>query len=435
MAIKNNTVAVADGGGSLRDRDSTYKAYTADSVAAKRNAAAQAQTADRNNQQTTTTSGSGKTINTNAINTAVKGITDGINKVVNAATSSGGGGGGGGGSSSAPAATPNYDTTVPNVFGDTVDPELLSEYQKAMSALENMKGQTPTYGNRYDEQIQSLYQQIMNRGPFKYDSKTDPLYQQYVQDYTMQGKMAMKDTIGQAAGLTGGYGSSYGQAVGQAVYDQYLQKLADVLPETYGMALDAYNAEGNRLNQNLSTTVGLEQSDYSKYLDKLNQYNTDLDRAYAQEDLAYNRMNAKEKENYNRQLDQLDIQGNNYNRLVNLIAMGYKPTKADYNAAGLSEAQGAALLGAYMPQAKTVYVSTGGTNNGGGNGGGGDGGDGKIAGGQGIPYSEYAGYMRAITTGGNANAAAASIPQSAWNNMTDAQKKDLQAALQRKMGV
>lgn len=269
----------------------------------------------------------------------------------------GGGGGGGGSEDSSPSTpAPSYDKTVPNVFGDTSDPGLTAQYQNAMSALEAMKGKAPVYGSQYDAQIKKLYEQIMGRGPFKYDQKTDPLYQQYVQDYTTQGKMAMRDTMGQAAALTGGYGSSYGQAVGQQQYDQYLQRMADILPQTYGMALDAYNAEGNRLNQNLETTTNLERSDYDKYLDTLNQYNIDVNRAQNDVDTWYDRMVAQEKLNYSRQLDQYDMQKDQYNRLMQLISMGYTPSKEEYNAAGLSEAQGEALRGAYMPEPQTVYV-------------------------------------------------------------------------------
>lgn len=275
-------------------------------------------------------------------------------------TGGGGGGGAGGGSEDSSPSTPapSYDRTVPNVFGDTSDPGLTVQYQNAMSALEAMKGKAPVYGSQYDAQIKNLYEQIMGRGPFKYDQKTDPLYQQYVQDYTTQGKMAMRDTMGQAAALTGGYGSSYGQTVGQQQYDQYLQRMADILPQTYGMALDAYNAEGNRLNQNLETTTNLERSDYDKYLDTLNQYNIDVNRAQNDVDTWYDRMVAQEKLNYSRQLDQYDMQKDAYNRLMQLMSMGYTPTKAEYNAAGLSEAQGEALRGAYMPapETQTVYV-------------------------------------------------------------------------------
>ena len=122
-------------------------------------------------------------------------------------------------------------------------------YDSALAALERKQGEAPHYDSRYDEQIRQLYEQITGRRPFRYDSATDPLYQQYAQRYTEQGAQAMRDTMGRAAALTGGYGSSYAQSVGQQQFDAYLRRLADVLPQTYGMALDAYRAEGDELQR------------------------------------------------------------------------------------------------------------------------------------------------------------------------------------------
>ncbi len=345
-----------------------------------------------------------------------------------------GGGGSGAAAGSTPASTPvmqdvnpnnllanpNIDSSLPqyqfsNDYGvqfnaPTADPELAALYNRAMQTLEEAKGQRPTYGSQYDEQIKSLYDQIMGRGQFKYDSKTDPLYQQYVQDYTQQGKMAMRDTMGRAAALTGGYGSSYAQAVGQQTYDQYLQRMADVLPETYGMALDAWEKEGDQLSEKLATTQELEKTDYNRYLDKLQQHNTDVDRAQTDADTAYNRMIRADETAYGRAVDQynrdlteaerkygrevdeynrllqenklsydramdaydIDMANRKYNqstqdayydRLLGLMSAGYTPTAEDYANAGLTVAQGEALRGAYAPQTdpepevKTVHVN------------------------------------------------------------------------------
>ena len=260
---------------------------------------------------------------------------------------------------SAPAA--NYDQTRPDsVFGNTTDPELLSQYQAAMQALQEAMGKTPQYGSQYDAQIQSLYEQIIGRKPFKYDQNTDPLYQQYKQDYIRDGQMAMRDTMGQAAGLTGGYGSSYAQAVGQQQYDQYLQKLGDVLPETYGMALDAYKTEGDQLNQQLATTTALEQADYQKYLDALKQHNTDVGFLAQQAETAYGHMTDAEQQAYKQQMDQYELQHDYYNQLLQLMQAGYQPSKDDFNAAGISEAQGMALwdsLHPVAPEPQYVYIT------------------------------------------------------------------------------
>ena len=217
-----------------------------------------------------------------------------------------------------------------------------------MAALEAMKGAAPTYGSRYDAQIQSLYAQILGRDGFRYDSETDPLYQQYVQDYTQQGKLAMQDAMGKAAALTGGYGSSYAQAVGQQQYDAYLQRLADILPQTYGMALEAWKAEGEGLQDKLSTASELEKSDYQRYLDALGQHNLDVQRAQNDADTAYERMSEAEKTAYARQLDRYGIANDYYSKLVRLIGIGYVPTAEDYKRAGISQAQGAALRANYL---------------------------------------------------------------------------------------
>ena len=241
-------------------------------------------------------------------------------------------------------------------------------YDSALAALERKQGEAPHYDSRYDEQIRQLYEQITGRRPFRYDSATDPLYQQYAQRYSEQGAQAMRDTMGRAAALTGGYGSSYAQSVGQQQFDAYLRRLADVLPQTYGMALDAYRAEGDELQRRYELAAGLEKSDYERYLDSLGQYNRDLALARADVDDArealrygdetaysravddYNRRVAADKLAYSREQDA-------YERLVKLLAAGYTPSAEEYAQAGMSPAQGAALL-APAESEPTVIVRT-----------------------------------------------------------------------------
>ena len=183
------------------------------------------------------------------------------------------------------------------------DPDAKLRYESALAELEALRDAAPRYDSRYDEQIRSLYKQLTSRGPFRYDSAADPLYQQYRQSYVQLGQNAMRDTMGQASGLTGGYGSSYAQSVGQQQYDAYLRRLADVLPETYGMALQSWQAEGQDLQRRYSAAAALEQSDYERYLDELAQYNRSLDRARSDLDTAYERQFAEDERAYRRAVD------------------------------------------------------------------------------------------------------------------------------------
>lgn len=135
-------------------------------------------------------------------------------------------------------------------------------------------------GGKYGQQMDAAMQNILNRKPFVYDMNADELYQQYKDRYIRQGQQAMADTMGQAAMLTGGYGNSYAQTVGQQTYNNYMQALNDRVPELYQLALQRYQAEGDRLNTNyglLSNAYGRERGEYEY---NSAQWQAALDRAY-----------------------------------------------------------------------------------------------------------------------------------------------------------
>lgn len=150
------------------------------------------------------------------------------------------------------------------------DPISDAAYNQAIYALNSVQSNFPKYKGTYDGQLADLYQKITNRGPFNYDLNADMLYQQYRDQYTDLGKLAMEDTMGQAAGLTGGYGSTYGQAVGQQQYEQYLDRLNDVIPDLYDRAYNRWLNEGDQLTQQYSILGNLADRDYDRYNDEYN---------------------------------------------------------------------------------------------------------------------------------------------------------------------
>ena len=177
----------------------------------------------------------------------------------------------------------------------------------------------PTYQGTYDQQLNELYQQIVNRDKFSYNINEDALYQQYVDQFTTQGKLAMQDAMGQAAAMTGGYGNSYAQSVGQQAYQGYLQQLNQVVPELYGMAYDQYRNEGQDLLNQYAMLGEMRDTEYMRYQDQLNQY--------------WNERNFQ----YQQGQDE-------YNKLAELIvSTGYIPTAEEMAAAGMSEGQLKAL--------------------------------------------------------------------------------------------
>ena len=117
-----------------------------------------------------------------------------------------------------------------------------------------------------DRELDALYAAISGRR-FSYDPYSDPLYRSYAARYVQNGRMAMRDTMGQAAALTGGYASSYGQAVGQQQYDEYLRALSEAMPELYQMAYQRYSAEGEALRGAYDMANARRESDYARERD------------------------------------------------------------------------------------------------------------------------------------------------------------------------
>ena len=155
--------------------------------------------------------------------------------------------------------------------GDIAD---LWEQQKNYGSYDYGEA-APVYNNRYDDTIQDLIQGILNREDFSYDPATDPLYQNYRKQYTREGQRATADTMGQAAAASGGIPSSYATTAAAQAGNYYAAQMTDKIPELYQLAYNQYLNDYNMQLSDLGVVQGAEQSDYDKYLNELNQYNTD----------------------------------------------------------------------------------------------------------------------------------------------------------------
>ena len=149
---------------------------------------------------------------------------------------------------------------------------------QAQKALEEQQQKKPgAYQSQWQQTLQTLLDQIQDRPGFSYDVGTDPLWDQYKQQYISQGRQAMMDTMGQAAALTGGYANSYAQTAGQQAYGDYLQKLNNRLPELYSMALERYRLEGDELLQQYELAARQEEQEYGIYQDSVDRYFRELE--------------------------------------------------------------------------------------------------------------------------------------------------------------
>ena len=190
-----------------------------------------------------------------------------------------------------PVETPTPPAELKYAESDYASSDAVKQAEAMLS--QQLSAKPGEYQSQWQAQLNDTINKILNREEFSYDLNGDALYQQYKDQYTTKGKLAMQDTMGQAAALTGGYGNSYASTAGNQAYQGYLQQLNEVVPELYQLALDRYNQEGQDLYNQYSLLGAQEEQDYGRFRDQYadwqterdylaNQYNTERDFAYGQ---------------------------------------------------------------------------------------------------------------------------------------------------------
>lgn len=171
-----------------------------------------------------------------------------------------------------------------NPWGDSRDKQWQSSSASRPKRTDSIEPFTyesaPTYTSKYQDQIDELLGEILNRPAFEYNPETDPRYGAYKKEYAREGQRATADTMGQMAAMTGGMPSTAAVTASQQAGDYYAAQMADKIPELYQLAYAMYQDEGDSMRLNMDMLTALEQGDYNKYLNLLNQYNTDRSFAY-----------------------------------------------------------------------------------------------------------------------------------------------------------
>lgn len=186
------------------------------------------------------------------------------------------------------------------------DYQASDEVQKAEDLLNQQIANKPgEYQSQWEQQLKDTLDKIMNRPDFSYDPNGDALYQQYKDQYTSQGKMAMIDTMGQAQAMTGGYGNSYAQSVGQQAYQGYLQKMNGIIPELYQLAMNKYQMDIDALNNQYALLQQQENMDYGRYQDLYNAW-------LAERDYLTGRYDSERSYDYGKYTDERDFSYGQY---------------------------------------------------------------------------------------------------------------------------
>lgn len=182
-----------------------------------------------------------------------------------------------GGARSVTGATGQVNQPTQQAYNGIWNPYQQSEAvtQAQQYLADTMNNRPGQYQSTFTDQLNNLYEQIMNRPKFNYDMNADVLYQQYADQYRQQGKNAMQDTIGQGAALTGGYDNSYAQVAGRQQYQQYLNQLNQQLPQLYSQAYQQYAQEGEQLNNLYGIASDRENQDYARFRDTVSDWQAD----------------------------------------------------------------------------------------------------------------------------------------------------------------
>lgn len=236
----------------------------------------------------------------------------------------------------------------------------LTEAQKYAQSVQMQK--PGEYQSAYTPQLQAQFDAIMNRQPFQYDIGSDELFQQMSDMYSQQARRGMQDTMGQATALTGGYGNSYAQGVGQEAYGQQMQQLAALAPEYMNNAYSRWQNEGVDMMNRYNVLAQMEDSDYGRYVDSMNRYWQEADRAQQAADNLYNREYGEYMDNLNweqardemlfqREKHQAQLDSENreyaYNTALMMLQSGKMPSADLLTAAGLSAEDAATIQSMY----------------------------------------------------------------------------------------
>ena len=135
----------------------------------------------------------------------------------------------------------------------------------AANALKQWQQNRPAdYQSSYQDGINELLGQLMERENFQYSYTRDPLYRQYEQLYTQNAHNASADAAAQAAALTGGYGSSYAASAARQDYYTQLQQKGDAYNDAYAKDYGQYQEHLNRLDTLHGYYTAQEQAQISQ---------------------------------------------------------------------------------------------------------------------------------------------------------------------------
>ena len=248
-----------------------------------------------------------------------------------------------------------------------LDPLGPSSFQQTTAPTFNWDTPKPDYSSRYDETIQNMIKDMLERPEFSYDPESDVVWKSYQKAYGREGDRATQNALGAAAAASGGMPSSYATTAAAQAGNYYAAQAADKIPELFDAAYNRYLNEFNMDLSKLGVVQGQEGTDYNRYLDQLNQWNTDRNFAYNQFAGDRSQWNADREFAYNQLIDEINSQTQQRQEALDFANMAAQ--YGDYNYLrdlGIDTSALAALnaAGGYSGGGSSSGSSSGGSSNG-----------------------------------------------------------------------
>ena len=189
-----------------------------------------------------------------------------------------------------------------------LDPLSPNSFEKTDAPSFSFDTPAPEYSSRYDETIQNMIKDMLERPEFSYDPETDVVWQSYQKAYGREGDRATQNALGAAAAASGGMPSSYAATAAAQAGNYYAAQAADKIPDLFEAAYNRYLNEFQMDASKLGIVQDQEQTDYGRFLDQLGQWNTDRNFAYNQFAGDRAQWNADREFAYNQLLDEINSQ-------------------------------------------------------------------------------------------------------------------------------
>lgn len=199
---------------------------------------------------------------------------------------------------------------IRRIYGGYTGGEDGSEFNPIFST----GGKKPEYASRYDNDINNAKKRIINKTPFDYDPQKDPRYQLYQKVYTQLGNDAYDRALSQNAIKTGGIVNTNATTSAMLAKNKYNSELAKIATDLYNDAYNEYKDDIRYEYDKMDMLRSLEQSDYSKHKDLVDDFNDTAKLGYDKyRDSIDDTIDMLENERLNKKLE--DEKQNNENQL------------------------------------------------------------------------------------------------------------------------